>query len=319
MESTRENTASALMSLGYKISRSWHFAIRDERTPSAFINQNGHIHDFGSDWHGDFPSFLKEFRGFHNIGDAIREAQRLLQLEIPFDFADFDKSEQKKKEGFIDGKWLGQYRSNRKTHFEAYSKLLRALLPSVKSGERRREIALRYDIGYQSAGNFKGKPFPERLIMPIRDEAGRIVTLWKYNPTLAKHERLRYTRGRRRSAFNLSDLLKYREAPQEPIFIVEGEKDVLNAVAHGIRAITPGSATSLFNESQLSMLKDLRLMVVGDYDEAGKNFNAAIKKQLKAHAKVVSVLDWEKFLKSKGRANLLKKGFDLSDWLEKRN
>ncbi|WP_110581546.1 toprim domain-containing protein [Helicobacter cinaedi] len=288
MESTRENTASALMSLGYKISRSWHFAIRDERTPSAFINQNGHIHDFGSDWHGDFPSFLKEFRGFHNIGD-------------------------------IDGKWLGQYRSNRKTHFEAYSKLLRALLPSVKSGERRREIALRYDIGYQSAGNFKGKPFPERLIMPIRDEAGRIVTLWKYNPTLAKHERLRYTRGRRRSAFNLSDLLKYREAPQEPIFIVEGEKDVLNAVAHGIRTITPGSATSLFNESQLSMLKDLRLMVVGDYDEAGKNFNAAIKKQLKAHAKVVSVLDWEKFLKSKGRANLLKKGFDLSDWLEKRN
>lgn len=319
MEASRESTASALMSLGYSVLRSWQFAIRDERTPSAFINQNGHIHDFGSGWHGDFPAFLKEFHGFHNIGDAIREAQRLLGMEVSFNFADFDKSEQKKKEGFIDERWLEQYRSNRKTHFEAYSKLLRALMPSVKSAEKRREIALRYDIGYQPAGNFKGKPFPERLIMPIRDEAGRIVTLWKYNPTLAKHERLRYTRGRKRSAFNLSDLLKYREVPQEPIFIVEGEKDVLNAVAHGIRAITPGSATSLFEKSQLGMFKDLRLMVVGDYDEAGRSFNAAIKKQLKAHAKVVSVLDWEKFLKSKGRADLLKKGFDLSDWLEKRN
>lgn len=60
-------------------------------------------------------------------------------------------------------------------------------------------------------------------------------------------------------------------------------------------------------------------MVVGDYDEAGKNFNAAIKKQLEAHSKAVSVLDWKKFLESKGRADLLKKGFDLSDWLEKRN
>lgn len=319
MESTREQTASALMSLGYRVSRSWHFAIRDERTPSAFINQNGHIHDFGSDWHGDFPSFLKEFRGFHNIGDAIREAQRLLGMEVSFDFADFEKGKQKKKEGFIDAKWIEQYRSHRKTHFDAYLKLLKALMPSVKSAEKRREIALRYDIGYQPAGSFKGKPFPERLIMPICDEAGRIVTLWKYNPTLAKHERLRYTRGRKRSAFNLSDLLRYREAPQEPIFILEGEKDVINAVAHGIRAITPGSATSLFEESQLSLFKDLRLMVVGDYDEAGKNFNTAIKKQLEAHAKVVSVLDWKKFLSQKGRVDLLKKGFDLSDWLEKRN
>ncbi|WP_231998066.1 toprim domain-containing protein [Helicobacter cinaedi] len=153
------------------------------------------------------------------------------------------KASKRKKEGFIDGKWLEQYRSHRKTHFEAYSKLLGVLMSSVKSAEKRREIALRYDIGYQPAGNFKGKPFPERLIMPIRDEAGRIVTLWKYNPTLAKHERLRYTRGRRRSTFNLSDLLKYRESPQEPIFIVEGEKDVVNAVAHGIRAITHGSAS----------------------------------------------------------------------------
>ena len=315
MEATRESTASALMSLGYKISRSWHFAVQDERTPSAYINQNGHIHDFGSDWHGDFPSFLKEFRGFHNIGDAIKEAQRLLGMEVTFNFADFEKGGQKKKEGFIDEKWLEQYRSNRKTHFEAYLKLLKALMPSVKSAEKRKEIALRYDIGYQPTGNFKGKPFPERLIMPIRDEAGRIVTLWKYNPTLAKHERLRYTRERKRSVFNLSDLLKYREAPQEPIFILEGEKDVINAVAHGIRAITPGSATSLLEETYLNLFKDLSLMVVGDYDEAG---NTTIKKQLEVHAKVVNILDWKKFLESKGRVDLLKKGFDLSDWLEQK-
>ncbi|CAM3477181.1 hypothetical protein [Helicobacter labetoulli] len=315
MEATRESTASALMSLGYKISRSWHFAVQDERTPSAYINQNGHIHDFGSDWHGDFPSFLKEFRGFHNIGDAIKEAQRLLGMEVTFNFADFEKGGQKKNEGFIDEKWLEQYRSNRKTHFEAYLKLLKALMPSVKSAEKRKEIALRYDIGYQPTGNFKGKPFPERLIMPIRDEAGRIVTLWKYNPTLAKHERLRYTRERKRSVFNLSDLLKYREAPQEPIFILEGEKDVINAVAHGIRAITPGSATSLLEETYLNLFKDLSLMVVGDYDEAG---NTTIKKQLEVHAKVVNILDWKKFLESKGRVDLLKKGFDLSDWLEQK-
>lgn len=319
MEATREQTATALMSLGYKINRNWLFSARGERTPSAYININGHIHDFGSGFHGDFPSFLKEYHNFNGIGEAIRESKRLLGMEINFDFSKFEKSVSVKKEGFIDEKSLLKYFENRKAYFSQYAKLLAGLLPSVSSAVKRKELALKYRIGFQPAAVFKGKSYPERLVMPICDEHNRIVTLWRYNPFLDKKDKLRYVQNRRRIAFNLGELLAFKNDMSKIVLVCEGEKDVLNATANGFRAITSGSATSLFEEKYLEHFRGLTLLVVGDYDSAGQRFNEAMMKQLKPFAKQISPFDWESALTRIGKRQNLIKGFDVTDYLALKN
>lgn len=60
---TRDNVAQILINLGYKLSADYKFKIRDERTPSASIDKNGRICDFGGSFSGSIYDFLKEICG----------------------------------------------------------------------------------------------------------------------------------------------------------------------------------------------------------------------------------------------------------------
>lgn len=304
LKASREKTASALIGLGYKIDRSWHFAGRDERTPSAYVNMDGSIHDFGSGFHGDLADFLHEYRGLSK-SEALREARRLLDLPVRMNFSKFEKPKEIKS-GFISDKFIQQFFYERRQNFKRYSELLGGLLPSVPDPKKRKKIALKYEIGYSIKA--------DRLIMPIRDEKGRIVTLWKYNPFLEKSKKVRFTQGRPRCAFNLADLIYYRENPDEWVIVCEGEKDTLNAIANGLHAVTPGGASEAFEDIDIPLFKGLKVLVVGDYDEAGQQFNERIASQLEFVAKKVKVLDWE--VKATMSGIKLQKGFDLTDWLK---
>ncbi|PAF52921.1 hypothetical protein BKH42_08735 [Helicobacter sp. 13S00482-2] len=319
MKADRECVAQALDSLGYQIDRTWKFRLRDdERTPSAFINKDGYIHDYGSGFHGDLAEVLKEYHHF-SLAEAFKKARELLNMPVEIDFSQHIKKEDFKKDKPMNEKYLVCFAENRKTHFDEYSKLLKGLLVSVGSKKRRMEIALKYEIGYSKAYEKNGKTFPPRLIMPIRNELGEIVTLWKYNPFLEPKEKLRYTRGRKRCAFNIKDLLEYQKNPDKLIYICEGEKDVLNAVAYGINAITPGGASCLFEEKQLHFFEGLRIVILGDNDDSGEKFNERIQAQLKPVAKHTKKLNWLEFLKFKGEDFIPPKGFDLSDYLKMKN
>jgi DNA primase len=304
LNTDREQVASALMSLGYEVNRHWQFAARDERTPSAMINQNGSIHDYGSGFHGDLADFLREFKP--DVVSPLKEARRLLGLPIALNFKDFDNRVGDKKTGFIPEEYLYKFATQRQKCFGRYMSLLKGLLPSVKDPAIFKNIALKYKIGYGEQA--------DRLIMPIRDEQGRIVTLWKYNPQLSPDQKLRYTRDRARSAFNLTDLKAYAKEPRKRVvWICEGEKDVLNAIANGYAAVTSGSASSVFAKEHLSLFKDFRIVIAGDYDEAGQSFNARIKAQLEGIAAHIEIIDWSLLVRDP------KKGYDLTDYLVYKN
>ncbi|PAF46232.1 hypothetical protein BKH46_08305 [Helicobacter sp. 12S02634-8] len=314
MKTDRESMAYALTLLGYQV-KAWKLRLREEKTPSAFINKDGFIHDFGSGFHGDLADVLCQYHNFSK-GEALKKARELLSLPIQADFLEQfeEKKEESRKNGFIDESYLAPFIANRKTHFEEYTRYLKALLPSVTSPQKRKEIALKYEIGFSPKGTFRGKDFPARLLMPLRDEEGRIVTFWKYNP-FSSGAKLLYSEGRRKCAFNITDLIEYRNKPNEIVYICEGEKDVLNAVAYGLRAVTSGSAADLFEDSQIHLFEGLRVVVLGDNDESGQNFNNKIEQQLKPVAKHIRKLSWKEFLKSKGEDFIPPKGFDLTDWL----
>ena len=56
----RETVAELLSFIGYTVTRDYYFAIREEKTPSAYINTNGTLMDFGDGWHGDVVALLHE-------------------------------------------------------------------------------------------------------------------------------------------------------------------------------------------------------------------------------------------------------------------
>lgn len=324
MKSTREEAASALISLGYRVSRSWHFAARDERTPSAYINPDGTIHDFGCGFHGDLVDFLCEYKAMSKK-NALDEARRLLGLPVTINFSDYEKPTDK-KEGYIKEEWIKGFERERKERYGRFLYLLNEALPAL-SRPQQVEVAKKYNIGYSAKA--------DRLIMPIRDESGNAVTLWKYNKNPREYfdqqkgemvtpAKVKFTSGRDRCPFNLQDLKGYAEDKTAWVLLCEGEKDCLNALGRGYRAVTLGSASAKLEDEHLNLFEGLKIVIVYDYDKAGyegvygrqpKNgdFIPGIKARLEEVAAEVKVWDWELLALQQGFE--LQKGFDFTDWL----
>lgn len=214
------------------------------------------------------------------------------------------KFEKEPKIEYLDDNIIQKYENERRENFTRYQELLAKLLPTCDNAKRK-ELAQNFQIGYSKS--------EDRLIMPLRDENGGIITLWKYNPNL--NIKYTFSKDRPRTAFNMSNLKEYIK-DERPIFIAEGEKDCLNMLSRGYKAISLGSASAKFKLEQTQILKDCYVVIAYDYDEAGRNGAKALKEQLKNVCKVVEVIDWEKILKQNKLEKELKQGFDFTDFLE---
>ncbi|MDD3468192.1 MAG: toprim domain-containing protein [Campylobacterales bacterium] len=183
------------------------------------------------------------------------------------------------------------------------------------------EMAKKYDIGFNKKSG--------RLIMPIRDIDDKIRTFWKYKKNGAdfvkedgkviKHRKVLYTKNKPRPPFAILDVIEFAKTPDIPVFITEGEKDALIANANVLRAICIGGAgaSKRIKEEYLRLFNGLKIIIAGDYDEAGIKFNQNILEQLKPIAKTVTVLRWEQ--KSKQDGFKLHKKFDIADYFAWKN
>lgn len=214
------------------------------------------------------------------------------------------KFEKEPKIEYLDDNIIQKYENERRENFTRYQELLAKLLPTCDNAKRK-ELAQNFQIGYSKS--------EDRLIMPLRDENGGIITLWKYNPNL--NIKYTFSKDRPRTAFNILNLKEYTK-DDRPIFIAEGEKDCLNMLSRGYKAISLGSASAKFKLEQTQILKDCYVVIAYDYDEAGRNGAKALKEQLKNVCNVVEVIDWEKILKQNKLEKELKQGFDFTDFLE---
>ncbi len=330
METSRENMASALMSLGYEISRNWQFTLRDgERTPSAKIYEDGGVYDFGSGWNGDLISVLQEYKGFKRFVDAKDEAERLLGQEIVVDFTKFDKSSSEKDDSPLPDHFMVPHRIDAKNNRQDYLVEVKNLFLGECEGEKllcapwKNILAImeEYDICYTKKSG--------RLIMPIRDTDGKIRTFWKYKKEgedfvkddgkVIKHRKVLYSKNKPVPPFAITDMLKYRNDIKVPVLVVEGEKDAMVALANGLRAICIGGAGAAkkLDDKYLELFRGMNLIIAGDYDEAGVMFNKSLLEQLKPIAKTVTILRWEDKASSDGFA--LHNKFDIADYFAFKN
>ena len=325
MIADKEIIMNSISNLGFEVFKNGQFHWNSSNTPDMYINQDGTIHCWTSSPfknnttnHGDLIDFLQMTNVNQTFKEAKEEAERLTGLTLPsiesYKDNGFTVDNTNRKTGFIDEEFIKSFDVARVENFERYKELLNQALPSLDF-KQQKEIALKYQIGYIKQS--------DRLSMPIRDEENRIVTLWKYNknPNTYTNDKgvevtpskVLFTKGRDRCPFNFYDMQEYRKDMNQEIFLCGGEKDTLNMIGNGYRAITLGSENENLKDKYKPFFQDLKIVIAYDNDKAGKDGANKIFNQLQGVAKEVKIWNWENIEKSQGLN--LTKGFDMTDYL----
>ena len=325
MKADKEIIMNSISNLGFEVFRNGQFHWNSSSTPDMSINEDGSIHCWTSSPfknntsnHGDLIDFLQVVNHNQNFKEAKEEAERLTGLKLPSldSYTDngYTINNTNIKTGYISEEFIKTFDTARKDNFSRYKELLNEALPSLDF-EKQKEIAIKYQIGYIEQS--------DRLSMPIRDEKNRIVTLWKYNKNPNSYindkglevipGKVLFTKGRERSPFNLYDLQEYRKDINQEIFLCGGEKDTLNMIGNGHRAITLGSENENLKDRYKPLFQDLKIVISYDNDEAGQKGAEKILKQLQGVAKEIKVWNWNKVEKNQDLT--LFKGFDMTDYL----
>jgi len=103
--------------------------------------------------------------------------------------------------------------------------------------------------------------------------------------------------------FHLPELLAQ---PDQPVWIVEGEKDVLTLEAHGLIATCNHGGAGSWHECHAEWLRGRKCVILPDNDEAGRNHANKVAASLAGRAEVIKIVEL---------AGLEEKG-DVTDWLE---
>ena len=325
MKADKEIIMNSISNLGFEVFRNGQFHWNSSSTPDMSINEDGSIHCWTSSPfknntsnHGDLIDFLQVVNHNQNFKEAKEEAERLTGLKLPSldSYTDngYTINNTNIKTGYISEEFVKTFDTARKDNFSRYKELLNEALPSLDF-EKQKEIAIKYQIGYIEQS--------DRLSMPIRNEDNRIVTLWKYNKNPDSYindkglevtpNKVLFTKGRERCPFNLYDLQEYRKDITQEIYLCGGEKDTLNMIGNGHRAITLGSENENLKDKYKPLFQDLKIVISYDNDEAGQKGAEKILKQLQGVAKEIKVWNWNKVEKNQDLT--LFKGFDMTDYL----
>ena len=326
LDTDKEQVMNAISSLGFEVFRNGSFHWKSSNTPDMRIYKDGKIRCWTSSPfkdnksnHGDLIDFIKLEYPRMNFIEAREKAHKLLNLELPpIDSYKGYCSETIRKDSFINKEYIKEFEKQRIENFDRYKELLNETLPSLKF-YKQKEIAQKYQIGYVKQS--------DRLIMPILDDYENILTLWKYNknpkPFIGKDGneiklgKVLFSKGRNRTTFNLADLREYGKDKSIEVYLCGGEKDVLNMVGNGYRAVTLGAENNDIPKEHLELFSGLKIIVAYDYDKAGKEGTLKMLDQLKNVAQSVKSWDWEN--EAKKHKLKLFNGFDMTDFLTETN
>lgn len=323
MKTTLEESATVAMLLGFEVNKNFKFHVFSKDTEDFSINKRS----------GNFKCWTGAFEG----GDAIAfvqfikacsfmEAKNFVLEAIgktnEFEFKDYEKStcsDFSSKEAIPE-----EYMSAFLDSGTDYEKELKNLFVGSVDGVN---LSVCSDESiFEAAKEFQIKfiKHSKRLIMPIRDLDGSISTFWKYKKhgedyinaegKTIKHRKVLYSKERYIPPFAISKMLEYRSDKEQYVLVTEGQKDALVAYANGLRAICVGGAgaSAFLKPEHLELFRDMKILLVGDYDEAGQKFNENLSKQLKNIAKSITILNWEQKAKKDGFKLFPK--FDLADY-----
>ena len=324
MTTTAEESAAVATMLGFEVNRNFKFHVHSKDTEDFSIyKKNGMFKCWTGAFDGGdaiaFVMYIKDC-GFNEAKEFVQEAIGQSDTLVFKETATKSGSLSADEKQPIPQSYLDAFTNSGDEYFNELKNLFTGEVDGkqlpVCDFESVKKIASKFEIKFVEKS--------KRLIMPVRNLYGEIITFWKYKKygevyinkdgKAIKHKKVLYSKERHRPPFAIAQMLEYRKNKDEYVLITEGEKDALVAYANGIRAICIGGAgasVSLKYE-YLELFRDMKVIIAGDYDKAGFEFNENLQEQLKSVAKKVVVLDW--VTKSKKEGFHLFDKFDLSDY-----
>jgi DNA primase len=328
----QENMADAVIKLGYCVGSDYKFARRDEATASCYINKDGTWHDYGSGTHGDWAALYME-KNRVSFREAVKEGLLIFSINVNTGASNYQfmkpnfsgsqkKSVQYETEEPLAESYVHWFIRSAKKHPVRFTELCRRLMPFASPTELKK-AEWWFKIGYDAK--------KDRLTIPVGNEKGEVTNLFKYTPftgleqwkyyfqvshtvlkqssapdaihvyndSLYKRQaKVKYISGRPRTLFNLN-VLKYKP---KVLYVLEGEKDVINATIAKKAAVTQGGAgmwKEQFAEKLLEAcvhygLAELpRIVIVQDHDKMGLRATIKIYEDLKEYFPDVKMAFWK--------------------------
>lgn len=176
-----------------------------------------------------------------------------------------------------------------------------------------REQALAWlEESFGKPGESGGQPERIASVYDYQDETGAVLfQVVRKEPKRFLQRRSEddwSVKGIRVVPYNLPRVRAAIEA-QEPVFVVEGEKDVENLVKLGLTATCNAGGAGKWKREHAECLRDADVIVIPDNDQAGEDHAESVAQSLAGKATRIRIL----------RLIGLERKGDVSDWLEAGN
>jgi hypothetical protein len=313
----RDDVSSILTSFGYEVStRDYKFRLRDENTASAIINQDGTIHDYGADYHGDILDTLQQFQNL-SFSEALETLKGYIGITENVIVTPRATIEPKKEfisvlsdEVYIQMietlKWYDSKDTLQSFRNPDYKKEALAICPLwvFKQAE---PTALKQ---FQSLTSYDFNN--KTLVIRIHDYQGKLISFKRRRLNAGKWITAKDTHPNKQCLLSI-------KSDNNHIYIVEGHHDFLTAVLLDIDVLMiPTVNYKSFNEYEISLLKNRDVIFIPDFKEddlSGVDAMRNLAKQIGAVARNAKVFSLPLFLESESISFTGNK-LDLSEVVE---
>ncbi len=302
----RESISDVLMQIGYEISLG-KFSIRDERTPSATVFNDGWIKDFGDGWHGDIVKLMHDKRGTP-LRDAVLFACEIMKIPtnsitgyVP------TKVVKVKKVLTIDPKRSAEITED----IKQWSKNPQTFKDEDFKAEALEIVPMWV---WQESTQYARDLFRELVIF---DGETLVIKIFDYDGNLISYKRRRDGDTKWKSAYgthpNGQCMISITEK-NFPVYIVEGHHDMLTSILLGLNVLmVPTVGYKSFTKHELNLLMGKDVYLVPDLKKdntKGIDCMRNLGDQLEAsnHVKIIYL---DSFLKVNGIS--VPDSLDLSD------
>ncbi|MCB2188830.1 MAG: DNA primase [Deltaproteobacteria bacterium] len=154
----------------------------------------------------------------------------------------------------------------------------------------------------------------ERVAIPVRDDAGRLMNARLYQPGAAEHKIISWGKGYG-SARLYPPPREWR--PDEPVWLCEGEPDTLRALSAGLNAATQTGGAGTWKPEFTEAFRSRDVILAYDADPQGLDGAARASRALGDVAASVRVIEWPREMLGPGGELPANHGQDLTDWFQR--
>ena len=156
------------------------------------------------------------------------------------------------------------------------------------------DLRLQTHYQHKKTGALVGIKKPERVAIPIRDAAGKMVNIRLYLPGGGQYKIVSWAKSTGQARLFPARPLDAGDGVA--VLLCEGESDTICALSHGFNAVTQTSKLKNWPAEHLAPFKGRDVVIAYDADAPGVKYAAFAAQALAGTAKSIRVVQWPAFM-----------------------